>query len=162
MTIWVYIVGGFGSAVIDPKAARHQRQASKRASLSASISDINLSVTTTMDSQATSRALHNRINTDVTQLLQRFENILAPSRVETPDNTYTAVGAYNLNVEATALTRAAEDLLSLTRFMKEAWLFEKLNTVGEDEHDLRRNQALEEDVAAVKEAVRTGLGREST
>jgi hypothetical protein len=53
--------------------------------------------------------------------------------------------------------RAAEDLLSLTRFMKEAWLFEKLNTVGEDEHDTRRNQKLEEDVAAVKEAVQRGL-----
>ncbi|RAO71097.1 uncharacterized protein BHQ10_007109 [Talaromyces amestolkiae] len=77
--------------------------------------------------------------------------------VENPDNAYTAVGAYNLNVEATALVRAAEDLLSLTRFMKEAWLFEKLNTVGEDEHDTRRNQKLEEDVAAVKEAVQKGL-----
>jgi hypothetical protein len=44
--------------------------------------------------------------------------------------------------------------------MKEAWLFEKLNTVGEDEHDIKRNQALEENVAAVKEAVQVGLGRE--
>lgn len=41
--------------------------------------------------------------------------------------------------------------------MKEAWLFEKLNTVGEDEHDTRRNLKLEEDVAAVKEAVQRGL-----
>lgn len=41
--------------------------------------------------------------------------------------------------------------------MKEAWLFEKLNTVGEDEHDTRRNQKLEEDVTAVKEAVQRGL-----
>lgn len=53
--------------------------------------------------------------------------------------------------------RAAEDLLSLTRYMKEAWLFEKLNTVGEDEHDIERNRKLEEDVAAVKEVVLQGL-----
>lgn len=77
----------------------------------------------------------DRINTDITQLLQRFENILAPSKVgpsfpynedflrnvkaktnicliarqiETPDNAYTAVGAYNLNVEATALVSLDE------------------------------------------------------
>lgn len=43
--------------------------------------------------------------------------------------------------------------------MKEAWLFEKLNTVGEDDHDTRRNQKLEEDVAAVKEAVQSRLSR---
>jgi hypothetical protein len=28
----------------------------------------------------------DRINTDITQLLQRFENILAPSRVRIPEN----------------------------------------------------------------------------
>ncbi|EED21928.1 cell cycle control protein Cwf15, putative [Talaromyces stipitatus ATCC 10500] len=114
-------------------------------------------MSSTMDSQATSKTLHNRINTDITQLLQRFENILAPSRVENSENANTAVGVYNLNVETTALIRAAEDLLSLTRYMKEAWLFEKLNTVGEDEHDKRRNQKLEEDVAGVREAVQRGL-----
>ncbi|KAH8696058.1 putative cell cycle control protein Cwf15 [Talaromyces proteolyticus] len=110
-----------------------------------------------MDSQATSKALHNRINTNVTQLLQRFENIIAPARVDTPDNTYTAVGTYNLNVEAAALTRAAEDILSLTRFMKEVWLFEKLHTVGEDEHDLKRNKELEENAHAVQEAIQEAL-----
>lgn len=41
--------------------------------------------------------------------------------------------------------------------MKEAWLFEKLNTVGEDEHDIERNRKLEEDVATVKEVVLQGL-----
>ncbi|QKX59139.1 uncharacterized protein TRUGW13939_06271 [Talaromyces rugulosus] len=102
-----------------------------------------------------------RINTNVTQLLQRFENIIAPAKVETPDNTYTAVGTYNLNVEATALTRAAEDMLSLTRLMKEVWLFEKLNTVGEDEHETRRNKKLDEDASAVQEAVEEELARGS-
>ncbi|CRG90556.1 hypothetical protein PISL3812_07600 [Talaromyces islandicus] len=114
-----------------------------------------------MDSQATSKALHNRINTNVTQLLQRFENIIAPAKVETPDNTYTAVGTYNLNVEATALTRAAEDILSLTRLMKEIWLFEKLNTVGEDEHEIKRNKELDENANAVREAVEEELARGS-
>ncbi|KAL1964985.1 hypothetical protein VTN77DRAFT_6185 [Rasamsonia byssochlamydoides] len=114
-----------------------------------------------MDAQLTSKALHNRINTNITQLLQRFENILAPARTDNPDNAYTAVGVYNLNVEATALTRAAEDILSLTRSMKEAWLFEKLNTVGEDEHDVKRNRELEENVKYVGEALEEGLAAQS-
>jgi hypothetical protein len=43
--------------------------------------------------------------------------------------------------------------------MKEAWLFEKLNTVGEDEHEQKRNKELDANVTAVKEAVQQGLGR---
>lgn len=46
--------------------------------------------------------------------------------------------------------------------MKEAWLFEKLNTVGEDEHDQNRNNELNANVTAVKEAVEEGLGKQST
>ncbi|KAK2811097.1 hypothetical protein FQN50_002433 [Emmonsiellopsis sp. PD_5] len=91
--------------------------------------------------QPTSRALHvtksttARINTNVTQLLQRFENIMA-----------------------TATIRAAEDLLSLTRTMKETWLFGKLETLGEDERDVQRREGLERDALAVKEAIEKGAG----
>ncbi|KAL8823552.1 MAG: hypothetical protein Q9191_005756 [Dirinaria sp. TL-2023a] len=35
-----------------------------------------------------------------------------------------------MEVETAALVRAAEDVLSLTRVLKEAWLFGRLNTVG--------------------------------
>ncbi|KAL8783929.1 MAG: hypothetical protein Q9213_004259 [Squamulea squamosa] len=38
-----------------------------------------------------------------------------------------------MEVETAALIRAAEDILSLTRTMKEMWLFGKLETVGTNE-----------------------------
>ena len=52
--------------------------------------------------------------------------------------------------------RAAEDILSLTRTMKEMWLFGKLDTIGEDERDVERREKLEKDVAAVQKAIEDG------
>ncbi|EAU29920.1 conserved hypothetical protein [Aspergillus terreus NIH2624] len=86
-----------------------------------------------MDSQPSSKALHNRINTNISQLLQRFENIMA-----------------------TATVRAAEDILSLTRAMKETWLFGKLDTLGEDEADVRRREELERNATAIQKAIEDG------
>ncbi|KAF3480479.1 dihydrofolate reductase [Arthroderma uncinatum] len=96
--------------------------------------------------QPTSRALHAspeiydtaRINADITQLLQRFENIMAAATVDNPSRTSSAIESYQLDVESTALIRAAEDILSLTRTLKETWLFGKLDTLGEDERDIQR------------------------
>lgn len=45
--------------------------------------------------------------------------------------------------------------------MKEAWLFEKLNTVGEDEHDIKRNKELEDNVKYVSEALEESLAAQS-
>lgn len=40
--------------------------------------------------------------------------------------------------------------------MKETWLFGKLNTLGEDERDVKRREELERDALAVKQAVEEG------
>lgn len=40
--------------------------------------------------------------------------------------------------------------------MKETWLFGKLNTLGEDERDVKRREELERDALAVKKAVEEG------
>ncbi|KAJ6028051.1 hypothetical protein N7540_003627 [Penicillium herquei] len=109
-----------------------------------------------MESQPTAKALHNRINTDISQLLQRFENIMATATVQNPSYTATAVETYQLDVESTALIRAAEDILALTRTMKETWLFGKLDTLGEDERDVERREKLEGDVVAVQKAIEQG------
>ncbi|KAJ5737145.1 uncharacterized protein N7483_002270 [Penicillium malachiteum] len=109
-----------------------------------------------MESQPTAKALHNRINTDISQLLQRFENIMATATVQNPSYTSTAVETYQLDVESTALIRAAEDILALTRTMKETWLFGKLDTLGEDERDVERREKLEGDVLAVQKAIEQG------
>ncbi|KAJ9243462.1 surfeit locus protein 5 subunit 22 of mediator complex-domain-containing protein [Paecilomyces variotii] len=109
-----------------------------------------------MESQPTVKSLHNRINADISQLLQRFENIMATATVENTSYTATSVETYQLDVESTALIRAAEDILSLTRTMKETWLFGKLDTLEEDERDIKRREQLEKDALAVKQAVEEG------
>ncbi|KAJ9308340.1 hypothetical protein DTO217A2_2063 [Paecilomyces variotii] len=109
-----------------------------------------------MESRPTVKSLHNRINADISQLLQRFENIMATATVENTSYTATSVETYQLDVESTALIRAAEDILSLTRTMKETWLFGKLDTLGEDERDIKRREQLEKDALAVKQAVEEG------
>ncbi|KAJ5605542.1 hypothetical protein N7510_008323 [Penicillium lagena] len=109
-----------------------------------------------MESQPSAKALQSRINADISQLLQRFENIMATATVDNPSYTSTAVETYQLDVESTALIRAAEDILALTRTMKETWLFGKLNTLGEDERDVQRREKLEKDVLAVQKAVEEG------
>lgn len=40
--------------------------------------------------------------------------------------------------------------------MKETWLFGKLDTLGEDERDIKRREQLEKDALAVKQAVEEG------
>lgn len=52
--------------------------------------------------------------------------------------------------------RAAEDILALTRTMKETWLFGKLDTLGENERDIQRREKLEKDVLAVQNAIEEG------
>lgn len=52
--------------------------------------------------------------------------------------------------------RAAEDILSLTRSMKETWLFGKLDTLGEDERDVKRREQIEQDADVVKSAIEDG------
>lgn len=40
--------------------------------------------------------------------------------------------------------------------MKETWLFGKLDTLGEDETDVRRREELERDAMAIQKAVEEG------
>ena len=40
--------------------------------------------------------------------------------------------------------------------MKETWLFGKLNTLGEDESDVKRREELERDADAIQKAIEEG------
>ncbi|KAL8775307.1 MAG: hypothetical protein Q9209_000314 [Squamulea sp. 1 TL-2023] len=61
-----------------------------------------------------------------------------------------------MEVETAALVRAAEDILSLTRMMKEMWLFGKLETLGTNEAEERA----EESARGVEEGLRKLMGAE--
>lgn len=49
--------------------------------------------------------------------------------------------------------RAAEDILTLTRSMKETWLFGKLDTLGEDESETKRREQLESDAGVIQKVI---------
>ncbi|KAL8966381.1 MAG: hypothetical protein Q9197_006021 [Variospora fuerteventurae] len=97
--------------------------------------------------QRTSDALLARANRDISALVRRFENIL---EYNAGDRNTAAVNAYKLDVETANLIRAAEDILALTRVLKEMWLFGKLQTVG-------MNEAAEEKAEASAQGVEEGL-----
>lgn len=40
--------------------------------------------------------------------------------------------------------------------MKESWLFGKLDTLGEDERDMKRREQIEQDADVVKSAIEEG------
>lgn len=61
-----------------------------------------------------------------------------------------------MEVETAALIRAAEDILSLTRVLKEMWLFGKLDTVGRNEAEARA----EESAKGVQEGLQKLIGAE--
>ncbi|KAL8737861.1 MAG: hypothetical protein Q9181_001303 [Wetmoreana brouardii] len=79
-----------------------------------------------------------RANGDIAALLRRFENII---EYKPGDRNAAAVDAYRMEVETAALIRAAEDILSLTRVLKEMWLFGKLQTVGTNEAEERAEKS---------------------
>jgi len=92
-------------------------------------------------SKQTSAALLDRANAPIAQLLRRFENIIALAPISTHDRNTTAVETYQMEVETAALVRAAEDILSLTRALKEAWLFGRLDTLGRGEGERAEESA---------------------
>ncbi|KAL8698063.1 MAG: hypothetical protein Q9224_002024, partial [Gallowayella concinna] len=98
---------------------------------------------------------NKRANADVAALIRRFENII---EYKPGDRNAAAVDAYKMKVETAALIRAAEDILSLTRVMKEMWLFGKLQTVGTDEVEERA----EESAKGVEAGLRRLMGAQKS
>jgi len=75
----------------------------------------------------------------VADLLTRFKNIVSLAALpEGPDGESLEVAAgqsVQMEVETAAMISAAEDLLKLTREMKELWLFGPLRELGEGEEE---------------------------
>ncbi|KAL8806769.1 MAG: hypothetical protein Q9182_001167 [Xanthomendoza sp. 2 TL-2023] len=105
--------------------------------------------------QRTSGALLERANANVAALIRRFENII---EYKPSDRNAAAVDAYKMEVETAALIRAAEDTLSLTRVMKEMWLFGKLQTIGTDEAE----EKAEESARGVEAGLRRLMGADKS
>jgi len=89
--------------------------------------------------QQTTSGLIDREQKAVADLLTRFKNIVSLAAVpEGPEGEsleVAAVQSVQMEVETAAMISAAEDLLKLTREMKELWLFGPLRELGEGEEE---------------------------
>ena len=109
-------------------------------------------------------------------MIKRLENIFAAAlgsegsqstadSALPPSLTETSVQQFQLDVESNAMIRAAEEIMMLTRTLKEIWLFGGLDTLTKDqengktpEDDARRKQ-IAEDVGVVEEGFQKFLER---
>ncbi|TGZ83877.1 hypothetical protein EX30DRAFT_361873 [Ascodesmis nigricans] len=119
-----------------------------------------MSSSTTDPTGQSYRVLQNRINTNIEILYKRYENILslAPLTLERrdaegrviahdkKDKTLAMAEAFQMETHASAMIRAAEDLLALTRSLKEAWIF---GQIGGDEDVVKKIRAETDMDAAV-------------
>ncbi|KAL2414907.1 hypothetical protein ABEF95_002730 [Exophiala dermatitidis] len=134
------------------------------------------------DAVPTAKFLQARITALSTTLIKRLENIFAvaldgtgagttPSAstgVPSPSLTDTAVQEFQLDIESAAVIRAAEEIMVLTRTMKEIWLFGGLDTLEKD-HENDNNpqseatkQKMEEDIRVVEEGFKKFLEKYET
>jgi hypothetical protein len=105
-----------------------------------------------MDTGTPSAAyLHGRINILTHQLRSRMVNIIRltkPPKHHTITNTATE--QLSMEVESTALIRAAEEVMVLTRELKDLWLFGGLDTLHSQEKSAA-DTAMEDDAKVVYE-----------
>ncbi|OBT58930.1 hypothetical protein VE04_00857 [Pseudogymnoascus sp. 24MN13] len=98
----------------------------------------------------------------VDAMLLRFKNIIELATTNKGDVTaeVAAAQAFQTNVETQALIRAAQDLLSLTREMKELWLFGPLRGLGEGEEGGSIDDNSKRVVEMVEAMIQERTGRE--
>ncbi|KFY63015.1 hypothetical protein V496_04287 [Pseudogymnoascus sp. VKM F-4515 (FW-2607)] len=98
----------------------------------------------------------------VDAMLLRFKNIIELATTNKGDVTseVAAAQAFQTNVETQALIRAAQDLLSLTREMKELWLFGPLRGLGEGEEGDSIDDNSKRVVEMVEAMIQERTGRE--
>ncbi|KIX03794.1 uncharacterized protein Z518_07347 [Rhinocladiella mackenziei CBS 650.93] len=125
----------------------------------------------------------SRISALSTTLIKRLENIFAVALDETDTQTAastsddapapaslteTSVQQFQLDVESTAVVRAAEEIMMLTRTMKEIWLFGGLDTLAQDhekDQDSKNEaarQKMDENVRVVEEGFKRFLDKYET
>jgi hypothetical protein len=72
-------------------------------------------------------------------------------------HTTTAMQQFQLDVESTALVRAAEEIMVLTRSMKDFWLFGSLDTLTSDHNGQQEGGAQPDDIKAVAKYINNRL-----
>lgn len=132
-----------------------------------------------LDKRTNSHLFAARISTLTMTLIKRLENMLAVAvNTDTfesgtdaglpPSLTDTAVQQFQLDAEAQSLIRACEDIMMLTRHMKDLWLFGGLHTLTGDDPDdktpgaVQETQNMEEDARIVEQGFQRFLEKYET
>ncbi|RVD85610.1 uncharacterized protein DFL_003927 [Arthrobotrys flagrans] len=106
----------------------------------------------------------SKLNGYQNTLLLRFQNIIELATDDTTDLTMAATQTHQIQVHTAAMIKTVEDLLTLTRALKEAWLFGQM---GEDVVDqngdgsggvsANGNEQIDEDAKFVVEWLRAKI-----
>ncbi|KAF3194236.1 hypothetical protein TWF106_006508 [Orbilia oligospora] len=106
----------------------------------------------------------SKLNGYQNTLILKFQNIIELATEDTADLTMAATQTHQIQVHTAAMIKTVEDLLTLTRALKEAWLFGQM---GEDVADqngesstgvsTNGNEQIDEDAKFVVEWLRTKL-----
>ncbi|KAK6465543.1 mediator complex, subunit Med22 [Scheffersomyces coipomensis] len=83
--------------------------------------------------QPQSIALLQRIDYDVEQILQKFQHIFEVSRNQDKPKELLAVESLTIESDALTIIRYCEDLLSISRAVKETWCLGTLKVTNEDD-----------------------------
>ncbi|KAK9379412.1 surfeit locus protein 5 subunit 22 of mediator complex-domain-containing protein [Kockiozyma suomiensis] len=83
-----------------------------------------------MSSQNAQRALtiNQRINEATNQILSEYQEITHLAPVASKDKVATAAETYQIEGHAASMVRAIEDLLVLSRSLKEAWILSQVSS----------------------------------
>jgi len=105
-----------------------------------------------LDQEPKAESIGDREQRAVATLLTQFKALVSLAATHTKEGAtkeVAATEAFRMEVESAALVRAAEDLLQLTRELKEMWLFGPLRGIGEGEGEGK----MDEDSQKVREMV---------
>ncbi|KAK9244984.1 surfeit locus protein 5 subunit 22 of mediator complex-domain-containing protein [Lipomyces tetrasporus] len=87
-------------------------------------------------SQQRALTINQRINEAANTIVLEYSAIIALAPVSGKDRTTTATEAYEIECHATSIVRAIEDLLMVSRSIKESWILGQVSSsfqVGDDQ-----------------------------
>ncbi|KAK9457050.1 surfeit locus protein 5 subunit 22 of mediator complex-domain-containing protein [Dipodascopsis uninucleata] len=79
-------------------------------------------------SQSRALSINQRINEATNIIISEFSDIIELAPISGKDRVTTAAETYQIECHATSIVRAIEDLLLISRSLKEAWLLGEVSS----------------------------------
>ncbi|CCE86304.1 Piso0_004787 [Millerozyma farinosa CBS 7064] len=88
--------------------------------------------------QSKSITLLQRIDSDIEQILQKFQDTFELATNQDKSKELLSVESLSMEANATLIIRLCEDLLTISRHLKETWCLGSLKVDGTQEDDSRK------------------------